>query len=212
MRSGFIAVLGLAGILTIGACSSSTEEKVKTKANSNSNSATASNNAADSNTVVMSNGAQVAGPQPVDANADPNAPSADPLQPSGPMQARLQKMRKSGEASGSSMDPEALAKLNSKPAPDNSTFTSYLTDAGYEIRTFKNHPQLLKVEKKIESSGKQTLKIFLRNGQVRELPGQRITILSTASAAYILEAAGIATQQKQTAPSGPVPTKKSPGN
>jgi len=118
-------------------------------------------------------------------------------------------MRDAGEASGSKLDAATLAKMNSRPAPDNSTFTSYLTDAGYEIRTFKNHPQLLNVEKKTESNGKQTVKVFLRNGQVVELPGERITPLSTATAAYILEAVGIAPKQPKTAPSGPAPTKKS---
>ena len=209
MRSSFIAVLALAGILLIGACSSSTEEKVKTSANSNS--ATASNASANSNTVVTSDGAEVAGPESADANADPNAASADLVQPGGLMRGKLENMRKSGEA-GPTMDPAALARMNARPAPDNSTFTSYLTDAGYEIRTFKNHPLLLKVEKKTESDGKQTLKIFLRNGKVLELPGQRITILSTASAAYILEAAGIAPQQKQATPSSSATTKKPTGN
>jgi len=60
MRSSFIVVLGLAGILMIGACSSSTDEKLKT--NANSNSATASNNPANSNTVVMTNGQQMTPP------------------------------------------------------------------------------------------------------------------------------------------------------
>ncbi|MEP7149755.1 MAG: hypothetical protein ABI857_12825, partial [Acidobacteriota bacterium] len=105
----------------------------------------------------------------------------------------------------------ALAIRNARPAPDNSTFTSYLTDVGHEIRTFKNHPQLLKVEKRTESSGTQTLKIFLRNGNVVNLPGEKIPALSTASAATIAVVAGIPPPPVRQPAPGTSETKK-PGN
>jgi hypothetical protein len=200
MRNRSIVILGLAGILTMSACSSSSEEKPKTQTTSAANSA-------NSNTVAISNGAEVAPPRPADANGVATASSDQITQPGNSMQTRLEKMRTAGEA-GPPIDAAALALKNARPAPDNSTFTSYLTDAGYEIRTFKNHPQLLKVEKKISSDGKQSLKVFLRGGRVIELPGQKINPLSTAPAAHILNMAGVQPQPQQ-APAGPPATKKS---
>jgi len=209
MRSRFFAVLGFAGILTIGACSASTEEKPKAQTNgaavvsNSSNSAPAV--AAGSNTNVTSDG-MVVSPQ----NVDPNAPataSSDAVVPPD-VHGRFEKMRQAGNPTGNSPDPLALAMKNAKPAPDNSTFTSYLSDAGYEIRTFNNHPQLLKVEKKVPGNGEQTLKVFLRNGQVIELPGQKIAMLSTASAASIVEAAGLSAAPTKQAASNLTGAKK----
>jgi hypothetical protein len=80
---------------------------------------------------------------------------------------------------------------NARPAPDNSTFTSYLTDAGYEIRTFNNHPLLLKVVKRTANDGSQTIKVFLRNGKIVELPGATIPLVASAPAEVIAGAAGI---------------------
>lgn len=181
-------------------CSSASDEKVK----SQQNSATSGN----ANTVAISNGAELNAPGRADANAAAAA-SADPLDsPANAMEGRLAQLKKSGEA-GPQLDAATSALKNAKPAPDNSTFASYLTDAGYEVRTFKNHPKLLKVEKKITSDGKQTLKVFLRGGKVVELPGQRINPLATAPASFILQMAGVE-DQPQSAPAGP-PAVKKPG-
>jgi hypothetical protein len=109
-------------------------------------------------------------------------------------------MRNSGTA-GERPDAAALAIKNARPAPDNSTFATYLTDAGYEIRTFKNNSVILKVEKKIENNGDQSLKVFLRNGKVVQLPGNAISPLSNASADAIASAAGVSpAAPKSTAP------------
>jgi len=202
MRNGSMVILALSGMLIMSACSSTSDEPSKSKA-------TSSANTVNSNTVVVTNGTTIAPAQPGDANAAPAASTDEIGLASNGMDARLKAMRKAGEA-GADVDPAEVAFKNARPAPDNSTFTSYLTDSGYEIRTFKNHPQLLKVEKKITADGKQSLKIFLRDGKVVELPGQRITILATAPAASILEAAGIkSASPPQRAPEGPPPTKKS---
>lgn len=204
MRRSFIAGLGLTGILMIGACSSSTEEKSTTQANT----ATATANAQNANAAAITNGAEVAGPQSVPANAT-NAAAADAMP--NMMEERMNQMRKVGEA-GPPVNAAEVARKNARPAPDNSTFSTYLTDAGYEIREFKNHPQLLRVEKKIESNGHQTLKIYLRDGKVVELPGQRITVLSSATAQYILEQAGIKPVQPKPPVTGPAESKKSAVN
>jgi hypothetical protein len=105
-------------------------------------------------------------------------------------------MRQS-ETNPAGIDAAQLAIKNARPAPEDSTFSTYLTDAGYEIRTFKSNRQILKVEKKVENTGKSSLKVFLRDGKVVQLPGTAIPVLSTASAASIATAAGVA----------PLPTK-----
>ena len=192
-------ILGLAATIGTVSCSSASDEKLTTQQN-----AAANGNA---NTVAISNGAELNAPRRADANAA-SAVSTDRLDsPANALGGRLDRLKKSGEA-GPQLDASVLALKNAKPAPDNSTFTSYLTDAGYEIRTFKNHPRLLKVEKKITSDGKQTLKVFLRGGKVVELPGQTINPLATAPATFILQMAGVQ-DQPQTAPAGPPPVKKS---
>ncbi|MEO8042801.1 MAG: hypothetical protein ABI646_09345, partial [Acidobacteriota bacterium] len=96
-----------------------------------------------------------------------------------------------------------------KPAPDNSTFTSYLTDAGYEIRTFKTHPQILKVEKRTSNDGSQTIKVFLRNGRIVQLPGKTIPFLASAPAEVIAGAAGVLQSPPQQPAPGSTGAKKS---
>ena len=200
MRSRWVTILALAGILWMSACSSS-EEPTKVKATSNTNST-------NTNTVAVNTGTTVDMPQVADANVNTAHPAtSDEQLAASKLDQRIEGMRKSGE-SGVQADATEVAMKNARPAPDNSTFTSFLTDAGYEIRTFKNHPQLLKVEKKITPDGKQAVKVFLRDGKVVELPGQKIPVLATIPAAQILEAAGIR-PPAPPAPAGPPPTKKS---
>ena len=205
MRSRVVSLIGLAGMLTIGACSSSTEEKPAMKT-ANSQTATTSTNSSNGNTVVVTNGMSI----PMET-ADVNAVAAEPLEPPNRRQGRLDKLRQSA-GSSVKIDPQEFALKNARPAPENSTFTSYLSDAGYEIRTFQSHPQLLKVEKRIDNAGKQTLKIFLRNGQVVERPGKDIQVLATATTAAILATAGVAEQRPRQPAPGPRSEKKPPGN
>jgi hypothetical protein len=193
MRSSWILVLCIVGALMNGSCSSA-EDGRNTQVNSSppetaSNSSVASN-PSNANTSLMANGNAVVAPQTADANAV-GAATSDSLQPA-QLKDRLEKMKQADSNSGPTISAAEIAMKNSRPAPDNSTFATYLTDAGYEIRTFKNNPQILKVEKKVESNGSQSLKIFLRNGNVVQLPGSAIPILSTASAASIASAAGLA--------------------
>jgi hypothetical protein len=204
MRSRSILAAGFAGTLLFTACSSSTiKEKEATSTNANGTVGTvASANVSNANTTVV-NG-MIVPAQPVNANVA----AADPMQPSSLMQERLNRVKQTG-ASGPAVDPREMALKNARPAPENSTFTSYLSDAGYEIRTFKDHPQLLRAEKRVAGSDDQTLKVFLRNGKVVEVPGQKVESLSTISAAGILSAAGIALEP---APGAVRSAKKVPGN
>jgi hypothetical protein len=75
-------------------------------------------------------------------------------------------------------------------APENSEFTMTLTDVGIETRTFKSHPKLDKVVKTVKP-GSSSIKIYLKNGKVVEVAGDKIQALKTASTTVILAAAGI---------------------
>lgn len=89
------------------------------------------------------------------------------------------------------------------PAPDNSVYSVVLTDAAVETRAFKNHPQLLKVEKRNDAK-RSSIKVFLRDGRVINLPGEKIEALATAPASAILSAAGLSSP----ADDGRKPAKK----
>lgn len=103
-------------------------------------------------------------------------------------------------------DAREMASKTAQPAPDNSTFYSFLADAGYEVRTFNDNPYIRKVEKKTTGEGKSTAKIFLDGGKVVEVDGKKIQQLSTTPLNTLLGLAGI--QPKQ--PPAPVglPGKK----
>ena len=199
MKKRIIVLLGLTGVLIFSACSGGSVET-----NKQPKIAATSGNG---NSAPVSNGAEVAPPQALAANAV-NATSGSPIMAAtNSVQRKLEEMRKA-DSSGPKIDPAALALKNAKPAPDNSTFASYLGDEGYEIRTFKNHPQLLKVEKKTTAAGEQTLKVFLRGGRVVEMPGHKINPLSIAPASMILTIAGVQTEPVRTVPGAPVESKK----
>ena len=187
MRSSFIAVLGLAGILATGACSSSTEGNATSKSNNSAVLANTNSVPANSNAAAPDAGIQAGSPQAMDANTVAGDQQSAPSSISN----KLDAMRKSGGTPTAASNAEAAAR-NQRPAPDNSTFTSYLTDAGYEVRTFKSHPTLSRVEKKTMADGKQTLKVFLKSGKVVYIPPEKIPALFTIRAAEIVDIAGIA--------------------
>lgn len=80
--------------------------------------------------------------------------------------------------------------VEGKPASEDSTFSTRLTDVAIETRTFKSHPIIAKVERTTDVKGR-TIKVFLRSGKVIELPGDKIGNLQAASSAQIMAAAGI---------------------
>lgn len=97
--------------------------------------------------------------------------------------------------------PPPGAKPYEREAPEDSTYTSSLGTTALEVRTFKKHPQILKVEKTIDGT-KQTVKVFLKNGKTVDVAPEKLPNIATASSATILEAAGIKAPQS-AAPSGP---------
>src|SRR5215211_259901 len=131
MRSKSIVIVGMSGMLAFSACSSTTEEKPASRANSTA--------AASANTAAVANGSELTPPLPADANA--NFTSGGSLEAANRLSNRLENMRKAGQG-GPVGDARAIALKNARPAPDNSIFASYLADDGYEIRIFKDHPQL----------------------------------------------------------------------
>lgn len=75
-------------------------------------------------------------------------------------------------------DPTRNAKVEmvKRPAPDNSEITTQLGENMVETRTFKNHAQIAKVEKILDIKANKTIyKVYLRNGQVRELPEGKVS-------------------------------------
>ena len=208
MRSSLILVLGLVGTLMIGACSQPGETsnaQVNSPAPVAASNTSGSSNPANANTGVIANGGSVVAAQAADANVASTA-SSDTLSPQ--VKDRLEKMRHADTNPGAEINAAELAMKNARPAPDNSTFTTYLTDAGYEIRIFKNSPQILKVEKKIENNGSQSLKVFLRNGNLIQLPGNAVPVLSNASAASIASAAGLTAPPVKAAETSSTGAKK----
>jgi hypothetical protein len=79
-----------------------------------------------------------------------------------------------------------------RPAPDNSQNNTEMRPDGSvsETRTFKDHPELLKVER-ITVGTKVSLKVYLRNGKVIEVPKEKIPEFQVVAPGNILLAAGI---------------------
>ena len=84
----------------------------------------------------------------------------------------------------------------SRPAPEESLFKAEMTSEGMpiETRTFKSHPQILKVERVWITPQDKRLKVYLRNGKMVEADGNSFDQLNIAASSQILEAARIKPQ------------------
>ena len=181
MTRVFISAVALAGLLILNACSSESDGTHANKiSNQNTNGAT-----------TVHSGDQVTPPQAADANSVATNSVDAPLEHNANRLAeKLNAAKKGGGEPINNSEAEALAMKSAKPAPENSTFVSFLTDSGYEVRSFKDHPQLLKVVK-IIGAEKSQIKVYLRGGRVVDLTGNAIFNLNTVSSATILAAAGV---------------------
>ncbi|MDQ4120315.1 MAG: hypothetical protein M3209_02465 [Acidobacteriota bacterium] len=104
-------------------------------------------------------------------------------------------------------DPTKNAKVENmaSPAPDNSEITISLGQYPVETRTFRKHAQLAKVERIQDVANKRTIvKVYLRSGQVKELPENAVQNPMAAPAAEILEAA------QNAQPAKPEPKMENP--
>ncbi len=124
-----------------------------------------------------------------DVIADPAAANVDANAMVSRRKTKLEAMRKAAESAPANFDEPAMLKKAARPAPEDSEFAVILTNAAVELRTFKSHPQLLKVEKR-SSGGDSVVRVFLKNGKTVDLPGEKIPQLGTETAARILEIAG----------------------
>ena len=201
MSKRYVIVTALASLVLAASCSSSASDE------RSSTTSTTANTNVNSNTVPLATGEQVAPPQPADVNAESASTASSDTLP-GVANRLDRKPFRAGE--GGTVDAEALAMKYAKPAPENSTFASYLSDVGHEIRTFRSHPQILKVEKRI-GGNEQSLKIYLRGGRVIERPGNLIPILATASTAEILSVAGLSPASPKAPASDAKTGAKQPG-
>ena len=78
------------------------------------------------------------------------------------------------------------------PAPDNSEISSTMNnDVPTEVRTFKNNPMLVKMERILVDVKNPQIKVYLKNGKVVNVPPGKISNPATVSADEILSAAGI---------------------
>ena len=110
---------------------------------------------------------------------------------------KMEAMRKAAETGPVKFDEAAMLKKATRPAPEDSEFAVILTNAAVELRTFKNHPQLLKVEKR-SSGGESVIRVFLKDGKTVDLSGEKIPELGTETAAKILEIAGVNTSTQKS--------------
>ena len=79
------------------------------------------------------------------------------------------------------------------PAPDNSEISSTMNNnVPTEIRTFKNNPMLVKMERIFVDVKNPQIKVYLKNGKVVNVRPGKISNPATVSADEILSAAGIA--------------------
>ncbi len=151
-------------------------ENKSTGANSNANSASV----VDQNTVVNLNAANGSS----NANADfPNINSGMPATPNIPANVAVK-----GDPAR-----DVTSQLPGQSAPDNSEVTTALGENLVQTRVFKNHPQINKIESVTtfpDGKEKKTVKVYLKNGQVRELPESKIKDAMTEPAANILKAIG----------------------
>jgi len=76
-------------------------------------------------------------------------------------------------------------------APDNSEITNTMNAKGLplEIRQFKNHPVLVKIER--TDLNNRDVKVYLKNGKVVNLPENLASSFTTAAASEVLKAIGI---------------------
>ncbi len=92
------------------------------------------------------------------------------------------------------VDPSATPlPLNFKPAGEDSESAVTMDQSGaiLEVRVFKTHPQLAKVEATRLDERQKAIKIYMRSGKVVEIKTDKIERLETISSKDILEVAGI---------------------
>jgi len=142
--------------------------------------ANANKAASDVNSPASANSAGV-----VDANANPASESEPPAGNIANANTRRQIVDTSGPVPPPSF----------RPAAEDSQIAVSMRPDGkiYEVRVFKSHPQLAKVESVWDGKSEKELKFVLKNGKVIAKKSDRIQNLQTAPTAVLVEIAGIPT-------------------
>lgn len=92
--------------------------------------------------------------------------------------------------------PVDMSKHSKTRLSDGSEYWAILDEKGVtETREFKDHPQLKRIEKFTQGKT-STIKAYLKNGQIINIPSNKIRDFAQDTAEQILTAAGIKTQQK----------------
>src|SRR5687768_17796534 len=119
MSKRYAIVIALVSLVIVAGCSSSARDERA------STTSTTANTNVNSNTAPLATGEEVAPPQPADVNAESASTASSDTLP-GVANRLDRKPFRAGE--GGTVDAEALAMQYAKPAPENSTFASYLSD------------------------------------------------------------------------------------
>lgn len=159
---------------------------------------TDSQNAVSNTDRVQNANAVVQPPAPVDANtvnstivdgsvADANSNTGFPSSVADAKQDKFEKLR---EGKGDMTGMPANVKPAKREAPDNSEYWSTLTDVAVETRAFRDHPEILKAEK-INDGRTVKIKVYLKNGNVVEAPGDRVRDFPRESVNTFASIAGV---------------------
>lgn len=102
------------------------------------------------------------------------------------------KRNPNGRAAAPPIDPNAKRMLAN--APDNSVIYTEMNQQGtpIETRIFKNHPQLQKVERTYSTIERPEIKVYLKNGKIIDVPGDKFDNILNAPAKDIAAAAAVA--------------------
>ena len=79
-----------------------------------------------------------------------------------------------------------------KPAPENSQIAVSMDKDGtiHELRIFKDHPRLARVEVVVAPNGEQSIRFTMRDGGSSVVKGKQLDDLPTTTAAQLLSIAG----------------------
>lgn len=94
-------------------------------------------------------------------------------------------------------------KMDGRPAPNDSEITTSLAQDVVQTRTFKTNKQIAKVE--VIGSDKKTVRVYLRDGKVRDLPDGKIGDALSESPENILKAVTASGVEPPAAPNTAAP-------
>jgi hypothetical protein len=79
------------------------------------------------------------------------------------------------------------------PAPDNSEYTSSMDKSGQaiEVRTFHDNPLISKVERIWKGVNEKVVNIYLNNGKVVKVPGDKWPDIKSQPVESFYDAAGV---------------------